>query len=78
MEIFDAERLPLKTTGCNRTGCMFCMFGCVSKDWDNLERIKTTHPNIYEYLMRPKTAGGLGLKEIIDWLEEHGNLHIRH
>lgn len=26
-EMFDAKRLPLKTTGCSRTGCMFCGYG---------------------------------------------------
>lgn len=26
--IFDNERPLLKTTGCSRTGCTFCGFGC--------------------------------------------------
>lgn len=28
MEIFDLGRPVLKTTGCERTGCMFCGYGC--------------------------------------------------
>lgn len=27
-EIFDKDRPLLKTTGCSRTGCMFCGYGC--------------------------------------------------
>lgn len=58
--------------------------------------MKETHPELYDYIMRPweseetlitpKEDGGLeevtvkkkGLnyKEVIDWMNEHGNLHI--
>ena len=77
MELFDAKRLPLKTTGCNRTGCMFCGFGChLEKEGDGrFERMKLTHPQVYDYVMRPD---GLNYKEIIDWINEHGNLNIRY
>ena len=76
--MFDAERNPLKTTGCSRTGCMFCMFGCSWKSWDNFERMKQTHPKQYEWIMKPWSRGGLGYKEVIDYLNEHGNLNIRY
>lgn len=80
MELFDAKRLPLKTTGCSRTGCMFCGFGChLEKDGEGrFERMKETHPKQYDYIMRPKEQGGLNYKEIIDWINEHGNLSIRY
>jgi 3'-phosphoadenosine 5'-phosphosulfate sulfotransferase (PAPS reductase)/FAD synthetase len=78
MEMFDAERLPLKTTGCSRTGCMFCMFGCATNGWKNFELIKQTHPQIYDYIMRSADKGGLGMKEVCDWLNEHGNLNIKY
>lgn len=67
-----------KLTQCNRTGCMFCMFGCTARDWDNFERYKETHPKIYDYIMRPKEKGGLNYKEVIDWINEHGNMNIRY
>lgn len=78
-EMFDAERRPLKTTGCNRTGCMFCGFGChLEKGEGRFERMKRTHPKQYEYIMRPWEQGGLNYKEIIDWINEHGNMNIRY
>ena len=77
--IFDAKRRPLKTTGCNRTGCMFCGFGChLEKGEGRFERMKKTHPKMYDYIMRPWEEGGLNYKEVIDWINEHGNLNIRY
>ena len=80
MELFDAKRLPLKTTGCSRTGCMFCGFGChLEKDGEGrFERMKETHPKQYDYIMRPKEQGGLNYKEVIDWINENGNLNIKY
>ena len=54
-ELFDTERPLLKTTGCERTGCMFCGFGChLEKPGDGrFERMKVTHPKLYDYIMRP-------------------------
>ena len=82
MERFDADRLPLKTTGCNRTGCMFCGYGChLEKEGEGrFERMKETHPKQYEYIMKSMSEGGLGYKEVIDWINENngGNIHIRY
>lgn len=76
---FDAKRLPLKTTGCDRTGCMFCGYGChLEKGIGRFERMKQTHPKQYEWIMKPWEEGGLGYKEIIDWLNEQGNLNIKY
>ena len=78
-DLFDAKRRPLKTTGCSRTGCMFCGFGChLEKGEGRFERMKQTHPKQYDYIMRPWEEGGLNYKEIIDWLNEHGNLNIKY
>jgi len=80
MELFDADRPPLKTTGCSRTGCIFCGFGChLEKEGEGrFERLKETHPKQYEYIMKPTSEGGLNYKEVIDWINEHGNLNIRY
>lgn len=57
--MFDAKRLPLKTTGCSRTGCMFCGFGChLEKGEGRFEMMKRTHPKQYDYIMRPWSEGG--------------------
>ena len=77
--IFDAKRPPLKTTGCQRTGCMFCGFGCqMEKDEGRFAKMKKTHPKQYDYIMRPWDQGGLNYKEIIDWINENGNMHIKY
>ena len=79
-EMFDTERPLLKTTGCKRTGCMFCGFGChLEKPGEGrFERMKETHPAQYKYIMKPKEEGGLNYKAVIDWINEHGDLHIRY
>ena len=41
---------PLCTTGCSRTGCIFCGFGAhLEKGESRFERLKRTHPRQYEY-----------------------------
>jgi 3'-phosphoadenosine 5'-phosphosulfate sulfotransferase (PAPS reductase)/FAD synthetase len=77
--IFDIGRPALKTTGCSRTGCMFCGYGChLEKSQNRFERMKETHPKQYDYIMRPKEQGGLNYKEVIDWINEHGNMDIKY
>lgn len=77
--VFDVGRPLLKTTGCSRTGCMFCGFGChLEKSPNRFEMMKETHPKQYDYIMRPKEEGGLNYKEVIDWINEHGNMNIKY
>ena len=86
MTLEDTVEKPLKTTGCNRTGCMFCGFGChLEKSPNRFERLKETHPDLYEYIMRPweseqdgRKVTGLGFKEVIDWINENGNMNIKY
>lgn len=75
-----ANEMKLTVTGVKRTGCMFCGYGChLEKPGEGrFEIMKKTHPKQYEYIMRPKDQGGLGYKEVIDWINEHGNLNIRY
>lgn len=79
-ELFESDMPTLKTTGCSRTGCMFCGFGChLEKQGEGrFERMKETHPKIYEWIMKSWEDGGLNYKEVIDWLNEHGNLNIKY
>ena len=77
--IFDLERPLLHTTGADRTGCMFCGYGChLEKGEGRFERLKRTHPKQYEFIMKPVESGGLGYKEVIDWINEHGKLNIKY
>jgi 3'-phosphoadenosine 5'-phosphosulfate sulfotransferase (PAPS reductase)/FAD synthetase len=48
IECEGCEELHL--TGCQRTGCIFCGFGCHrEKSPSRFERLKITHPRQYEY-----------------------------
>lgn len=58
-----------KTTGCDRTGCVFCMFGChLENEPNRFQKLQKTHPAIFDYCMRPTTEGGLGLAEVLDFI----------
>ena len=53
-----------RTTGEQRTGCMFCMFGChLEKEPNRFQRMKYTHPKQYKYCMEK-----LNLKEVLDYI----------
>ena len=71
--LFDIGVPVLRTTGCNRTGCMFCGFGChlEPEGQGRFEKMKVTHPKQYEWIMKPWDEGGLGYKDVIDWINEH-------
>lgn len=56
-------------TGVQRTGCIFCMFGCHIEPRPNrFERLKETHPQLYAYCMKPYDEGGLGLDEVLTYM----------
>lgn len=68
----------LETTGCDRTGCIFCMFGChLEKEPNRFQRLKQTHPRQYEYCIgggemvdgkwQPNKQG-LGLGHVLDYI----------
>lgn len=66
--VYDVEQ-KLKTTGCDRTGCMFCMFGVAHDGAPNrFQRMKETHPKQYAYCMKPVDQGGLGIKEVMEYI----------
>lgn len=124
-ELFDFGRPTLHTTGCERTGCMFCGYGChLEKPPNRFEKMKITHPKQYEYIMRGGhwkyrvfnfkgeeiclrhcsqeqiekwvesnkenarfkiekgdfflDGTGLGYREVIDWINENGNMNIKY
>jgi 3'-phosphoadenosine 5'-phosphosulfate sulfotransferase (PAPS reductase)/FAD synthetase len=68
----------LETTGCDRTGCIFCMFGChLEKEPNRFQKLKETHPRQYEYCIgggemvdgkwQPNKKG-LGLGKVLDFI----------
>ena len=56
-----------------------CGFGChlEKKGEGRFELLKETHPGIYGLLDVCKN-NGVTMREAIDWVNEHGNLHIRY
>ena len=79
MEEFDLGRPLLHTTGCQRTGCVLCGFGChLEKDGrGRFEMLKKTHPKFYNLLYILKN-NGVTYAEAIDWVNEHGNMNIKY
>ena len=79
----------LKTTGCNRTGCMFCLYGAhLEKGKSRFERLKETHPKIYDYcigggefvdgIWQPNRKG-LGLGYVMDYINNlYGKKMLRY
>lgn len=70
---------PLMTTGCNRTGCIFCMFGChLEKEPNRFQRLKETHPKQYDFCINggeyneegkwQPSKEGLGLRKVLDYI----------
>lgn len=71
----------LRTTGCDRTGCIFCGFGChLEEKPSRFERLKETHPRQYEYCIgggeydadgvwKPNKQG-LGMGHVFDELNK--------
>ena len=56
--VIDADG-KYHTTGCDRTGCVFCGFGCHNeKEPNRFQRLKKSHPKIWDYCMRPWSQGG--------------------
>ena len=69
----------LETTGENRTGCVFCMFGChLEKEPNKFQRLKKTHPQLWNYCinggefnedgMWQPSKTGLGLGFVLDYI----------
>ena len=66
----------LRTTGTNRTGCMFCVYGVhMEKGKNKFQKMKETHPKLYNYCINGgkydengnwAPHGGLGLGKVLD------------
>lgn len=88
MGLFDEGRPLYTTTGCSRTGCVFCGFGChrekTPNRWERAE--KFSRPEIIDYMLRgggfdgngiwKPDKRGLGFWFVIEWINVHGKLQI--
>lgn len=59
----------LYLTGYQRTGCVFCGYGChLEKEPNRFQKLKQSHPKLWEYCMKPCEDGGLGMKEVLEFI----------
>ena len=63
-EIKEDDKGRLITTGRDRTGCMFCMFGVhLEKEPNRFQQMQLSHPKQYAYCMDK-----LGLREVLEYV----------
>ena len=68
-EIVEDSSGRLHTTKCDRTGCVFCSYGAqCEKEPNRFQNLKETHPKLWNYCMKPWDEGGLGMKEVLDYI----------
>ena len=76
-DIVELENGQLATTGEQRTGCIFCMYGChLENRYENrFQRLQKTHPRQYEYCIKggeyingiwQPSKEGLGLNHVLE------------
>ena len=61
---FDLPYSKIYDLGYDRTGCMFCMFGCKhDKTPNRFQKMAKTHPKLYSYCLDK-----IGLREVLDFM----------
>ena len=77
LEYIDTYKIPIAsvygeviktdkyyTTGCQRTGCMFCGYGVNQEQYPNrFQRLAETHPKQYDYIINT-----LGMGTVLDYI----------
>lgn len=77
-DIYIDKKRKYRTTGAERTGCMFCMFGChLEKLPNRFQKLAKSHPKIYSYcigggsekngIWQPDKLG-LGLGKVLEYI----------
>ncbi len=86
---FDGEECKYATTGCDRTGCVFCGFGAhLEKDKKRFLHLRDIEPKKYNYCMNggeyvngiwQNNKQGLGMRHVYDELNKlYGDDFIRY
>ena len=87
-QIIQRVGMVFDTTGCDRTGCVYCGFGCHREKspnrWELAEKL--SNPALIDYMMRGGAFDekgiwkpdnrGLGFWFVVEWINVHGKLHI--
>jgi 3'-phosphoadenosine 5'-phosphosulfate sulfotransferase (PAPS reductase)/FAD synthetase len=62
---YSLEYSKIYDMGYERTGCIFCMFGChLEKPRNRFQILEKTHPKLHNYCMYK-----LGLKEVLEYMD---------
>ena len=78
-ELKETNDGNLYFTGCQRTGCIFCGFGCHKESSPNrFQQLYTTHPKLYNYCINggeynedgvwQPSKEGLGMGYVLDYI----------
>ena len=68
-EILQDAKGKYYTTGCRRTGCVFCAYGAHLESQPNrFQSLKQTHPKLWTYCMKPWNDGGLGMQKVLEYI----------
>jgi len=69
IKVFGLMYSRIYDMGYARTGCVFCGFGChLEKEPNRFQRLYKTHPVLWDYCMRDKSKGGLGIGDVLDFI----------
>ena len=78
-DIIKNDKGEYELTGCQRTGCVFCGFGChLEGEPNRFQRLAETHPKLYDYCinggeydengMWQPNVRGLGMGKVLDYI----------
>lgn len=81
----DFRECEFCTTGCKRTGCIFCLFG-ITQDRTRIINLQDQEPKLADYVLRggefnekgmwQPSAEGLGYWFVLAWLDAVGGIYI--
>ena len=77
----ESDTCEYCTTGCDRTGCLYCLFGIMS-DRERIKRLKEIEPERTDFVLRGGETDsegylvpnkeGLGYAKVLDWFASKG------
>ncbi len=67
IKLKDLQYSHIYNLGYERTGCVFCAFGCHLNKDNKFDKMKRTHPKLHAHCMDK-----LGMREVLDWYLDTG------
>lgn len=69
IKVKGIDYCPIYDKGYQRTGCIFCMFGAhLEKEPTRFQLLQKTHPKLWRYCLKDTEKGGLGLREVLEYV----------